>query len=266
MSAGHRASYREAYDDFGAALAYVPGYSDAEKRAAEARELGSDHIAVVPFSSDLRVYGADRLLGQLYGGCVSALVEAAAAKKFVRVVERSRMEAILSEHELSSSGLADIRVGPEAIGIYGANILVFGQLLNYAAVAPDLKVSTESFVADVDEPIPGAAPVNGVVPTMKVKKRAYTTRFTLRSAVSATAAYRAVDLETSVILQAKTISDQMEDVKEWVEWQGDKEALPPSYASLADNRDRSVSRPEEMEPALALRMDRAFASTFVGGL
>jgi hypothetical protein len=58
----------------------------------------------------------------------------------------------------------------------------------------------------------------------------------------------------------------MEDVKEWVEWQGDKEALPPSYASLADNRDRSVSRPEEMEPALALRMDRAFASTFVGGL
>jgi tetratricopeptide (TPR) repeat protein len=264
LSLGRRSEAREAFESFRKALAYRPGYKDAEEQASRARELGADKIAVVPFDSRLRDPDALGFLDTLYGVCQSALVQAAKDKLFVQVVERARLEAVLAEAELSSSDLASARFGPEAVGLYGANILVFGQLLSFSAEYPQVRSASESFQVEVEEPIKGAAAVNGKVPTAKVKKVAVVTTFTKASSVSASVAYRAVDIETSVLLTAETRSDSLGDKREWAVLTGDKEAVPERLSALLAAKDEGVLLPSQLMPRLASRLDGAFASSFLG--
>jgi hypothetical protein len=262
MSRGSRAASREAYGSFAKALSYAPGYKDAAARAEEARDLGSDRIAILPFAAAKGDFRSASGAGLLYDGCVSALVALASRRDFLQVVDRGAIEAMLAERELSASELADPRTRLDPAGLHGANILVSGQLLALAPEYPTARLATEILRKEVDEPIPGAAPVNGVVPTRKAMKSATVTVFTKASALSVTAAYRAVDMESSVIIDARTATESMRDEYRWAVYSGDEEALSPEQERLVARKEAEVKTPEAMLPELCDRLARGFAASF----
>ncbi|HAE22163.1 MAG TPA: hypothetical protein DCG47_07560 [Spirochaetaceae bacterium] len=261
--AGDRRSYREAYENFLVSMDYQAGYKDAAKRAEEVRALGSDRIAVIPFVTAPGLSDPLNSSGLLYDAFLSQLVTGAARKTFLQVVERGRIEALLSEREFSISELMDGRLKPTAFGFYGANIIVFGQLLSISYAYPTVTSVAEFFEAIVDEPIPGALPVNGVVPTQKALKRVLVNRFTKSSSLTVTIAYRAVNAENSVIVDADTRSLSAADEHVWALYLGDKEALPPAYLSLVQAKERDIRGPQELLPALCSTLGAQLASRLV---
>ncbi len=261
--AGDRRSYREAYGNFLSSMEYQPGYKDAAARAEESRVLGSDRIAVIPFAAASGLSDPLNCSGLLYDAFLSQLVSGAARKTFLQVVERGRVEALLNEREFSVSELIDGRVKPTASGFYGANIIVFGQLLSISYTYPTLTSASEFFETMVDEPIPGALPVDGVVPTQKVLKRALVNRFVKSSSLSVTVAYRAVNAENSVIVDADTRSLSAADEHVWAVYLGDKEALPPGYLSLVQAAEREIRGPQELLPALCAALGGQLAARLV---
>jgi hypothetical protein len=263
--AGDRRSYREAYENFLVAMDYQPGYKDAAKRAEDARALGSDRVAVIPFVAAAGLNDPLNSAGLLYDAFLSQLVAGAARKTFLQVVERSRIEALLNEREFSISELMDGRLKPTASGFYGANIIVFGQLLSINYAYPTVTSVAEFFETMVDEPIPGALPVDGVVPTQKALKRVLVNRFTKSSTLSVTIAYRAVNAENSVIVDADTRSLSAADEHVWAVYLGDKEALPPGYLSLVQTTEREIRGPQELLPGLCATLGGHLASRLVAG-
>jgi tetratricopeptide (TPR) repeat protein len=250
LGPGGRAQYREAYQNFKEALSFAPAYKDAAKRAEEARDLGSDRIAVIPFTQSVGSKEAELVAGSLYDAFLSALVTAAKERTFLQVVERNRVESLLSEREFSMSDLMDGRIPSFASGFYGANVLSFAQVSGVSIAYPSIVSKTETFEVVVEEAIPGAVAVNGVLPTQKVTKRASVTSFTKKSSIAVTVAYRAVNAETSVIVDAETRTEEARDEHAWAVYLGDKEAIPARYASLVQARERDVKSPFELLPGL----------------
>jgi hypothetical protein len=261
MAIGTRTASKDAHASFAKALSYAPGYKDAAALAAQAEKLGSDRIAVLPFASagDPQAAMGARAL---YDASVAAFVDMASRRDFLQVVDRASIDSMLAERELSASDLADprARLGPE--GLYGANILVTGQLLAYAPEYPAVRTKTETVTKEFVEPIPGAAPVNGIPPIQTVVKSAVVTVFTKTSALTVTAAYRAVDVETSVIVDARTLTESIGDEYRWAIYQGDKDALTSEYAALVKRGEADVRQPEAMLSELCSRLARQFALSF----
>jgi len=104
--------------------------------------------------------------------------------------------------------------------------------------------------------------VNGIPPIQTVVKSAIVTVFTKSSALVVTAAYRAVDVETSVIVDAQTLTDGMRDEYRWAIFQGDKDALSAEYAELVRRGESEVRQPEAMLPEICSRLARKFADSF----
>ena len=135
-----------------------------------------------------------------------------------------------------------VRVGP----LDGANILVSGQLLSFRIEEPRLRMRKESFHTEG-------------------QGRGTLTHYSRRASVSATVAYRAVDLENSLTLAARSLSDSIGESREWGTWEGDRAALPPRYSSLVQAGEGSAGEGSatDLMARLAARMDSAFAASFI---
>jgi curli biogenesis system outer membrane secretion channel CsgG len=264
LALGRRAEARSAYADFQKAESFFPGYKDAAVLLGEARDLGSGRIAVLPFETSSGDSLSRSFADMVQGGCQAALLGAAAKEAFVQVVERSRIESMIAEGELSLGDLADPRRRPDAIGIYGANVMIFGKVLALSPSYPTVTARSESFVAEIERPV-ADAPL-GAAKTEKVKRRAFVTIFAKRSSVSATVSLRAVDLETSLVVESKTVSDSMSDSCEWAVSSGDSEAVPERYRGLLAKGERDLRSPDEMMPRMAERMGEAFSKALVARL
>ncbi|HOX17931.1 MAG TPA: hypothetical protein PKW82_05700 [Spirochaetales bacterium] len=266
MRAGERRSFREAYASFRLADSYSPGYRDALARAEEARSLGSDRVAVLPFGTGLFSFEARSSADALYGAFVSNLVAAARRKTFLQVVDRGSVEALVAERELSLGDLADPRLRADMKGVYGASVLAMGQVLALEAKYPSIVGATEIYKVTVDEIIPGSTPVGGVYPTWKVEKTAVVTTFTKSASLAATVEYRAVDAATSVVLDALSVTEILSDAWTWAVLTGDKAAVPASVQPLLLVSERDIRGPElmigELASILGARMAASLAARF----
>ncbi|MBP7094949.1 MAG: hypothetical protein KBC36_02545 [Spirochaetia bacterium] len=266
MRSGDRRSFREAYESFRLADRYAPGYRDALARAEEARSLGSDRVAVLPFGTGLYSFEARSAADALYGAFVSNLVAAARRKTFLQVVDRGVVEALVAERELSLGDLADPRLRADMKGVYGASVLAMGQVLALEAKYPSIVGATEIYKTTVDEIIPGSTPVGGVYPTWKVEKTAVVTTFTKSASLAATVEYRAVDAATSVVVDAASVTEKLSDSWSWAVLTGDKAAVPASVQPLLLLAERDIKGPElmigELAALLGSRMAASLAARF----
>ncbi len=278
---GSRKSWRDAHKSFLKTMVYVPGYRDAEIKSREARELGSDSILVLPFNAGsnasisldlaplVNTGNLSAFVGQylsmlaggegfapelgtiVYSTYMSTLVASASRQDYVRVVERSQIEAMLGERELAVSALADGRVKLDSQGIQGANIIVFGQLTGVVPEGPSQSAKTVYLQAVVEQPIPGALPVNGIVPVEKVTIFVTVLVHTKTSSLTASVALRAVNAENSILIDAVSRTQTIRDTVEWAEYSGDKRALGGIYLNLVDKREEQIRSPREMMAELA---------------
>ncbi|MBN1241087.1 MAG: hypothetical protein JXA15_00100 [Spirochaetales bacterium] len=266
MRPGDRRSFRDAYESFRLADYYAPGYRDALARAEEARSLGSDRVAVLPFGTGLFSFEARSAADALYGAFVSNLVAAARRKTFLQVVDRGGVEALLAERELSLGDLADPRIRADMTGIYGASVLAIGQVLALEAKYPSIVGVTEIYKVTVDEVIPGSTPVDGVYPTWKAEKAAVVTTFTKSASLSATVEYRAVDAASSVVVDAASVTEKLSDSWSWAVLTGDMAAVPASVQPLLLLSERDIKGPElmigELASLVGARMAASLAARF----
>lgn len=249
---GKRLKYREAFYSFEKTLSYVPEYKDAKARMEEAKKLGSDRIVVAPFQIKARDYMSNDFATILYDDFIAKLINARSTKLFLQVIERTQLDAIMKEQEISLSSIVDERTSPEALKVLGANIMVFGQLNDLTPVYPQVTSQSMQYETVIEVPIPNAVKgSDGKIPTMKQTVYAVLTTFYRFSSLSATISYRAVNLETSEIIDAKSVNKDIQDNHEWAVYSGDKRAIPSKYLHLLDKKDESVRTPQAMMAELA---------------
>ena len=83
-------AYREAYDDFKAAVERVPGYKDASAKMQEALERGRYSVAVFPFTSQSSAGNADLLYETVLSSILNRL------SPFARLVDSGTLQTLLS--------------------------------------------------------------------------------------------------------------------------------------------------------------------------
>ena len=260
---GTKPDWREAAGHFSRALAFIANYRDAVAREAEARELGSDHIYLPLFDTYSAHPAAAGFAAMLNDALAGQLVAAASRREFVQVVERSRVEELLRERELSAAAIGDLRIKPETYGFYGADLVVFGNVSSLLFTDPIVKTTDLPFTAEVNEVVAGAALVNGVVPTRKVTVNAVVTVVAKRSAATASAGYRVVRTDTGVVLDSFNRSAAVEDSYEWALISGDPRAVPPHYQALAMKQDKQVRLPQQMLPELTEALTEGVAAAIL---
>jgi len=254
-----RPAARAAYASLQKAQGFRQGYRDSEALLAQAWEEGSDRLALVPFDSDPRSADALSLLDGLYEAGQYALVQAARTRDFLQVVERGRVEATLARQGLGLDELVDARNRARVEAMFGANILVLARLV-YFSEGPSRTSSRreESRVGADGQGREGEPPGEG---HGRGARGGTATIFSKRLTLRATIAYRAIDIERSVVLDSRRISAEVHDDSEWATWQGDREAMPDRYAKLLEAREPFDYRP--LAQRLAERLGRELAASFI---
>ncbi|MDB4881071.1 MAG: hypothetical protein JWL60_2517 [Gemmatimonadetes bacterium] len=124
--------------------------TDARAALAQERTLGTDSaaartVAVMP----LRFSGADTALKPLERGFAELLITDLARSPQLVLVERSRMQALLDEMALATSGVTDASTSARAGHLLRAGRVVQGALLQLSSAAGTTMLRADAAVVDV---------------------------------------------------------------------------------------------------------------------
>ncbi len=227
---------KQAAKEFQQALSYVPNYKDSDARYQAARKLAVKRIAITPFEDKTG-------LKSKYGGIseiltesvISSLVQDKTAGEFLEIIARDQMTAVLSEQQLSTSGLVDESSAANIGMLLGAHEIMTGKILQVNYVAPrttsvELKESANVVVSEetyVDE--------EGKERTRSIKGDVFCTytRYTKTSNVQITASFTIVDVATGKIKLQNTVSAEQPWTDSWArKGTGDERALSPATKAL----------------------------------
>ena len=121
-------------------------------------------VAVLPFTNSA-IGKANEELGPLSKGLADLLISALAANPGIRVVERDRIQAVMEEQKLSSSGAVDAATAVKVGKIIGAHHMITGVFITEKSGA--MKLVTRVFNVETSEIVSGGGAeetVHGVQP------------------------------------------------------------------------------------------------------
>ena len=121
---------KQAALEFSAAQKLSPGYKDASLKYEQSRSLAIKRLAIVPFediSSSKNRYGAISEL--LTDFIISRIMELGKENEFTEIIDRSQMDTVLKEQQLSASGLLSESSGVQLGQILGAHEILTGKIL-----------------------------------------------------------------------------------------------------------------------------------------
>lgn len=109
-------------------------------------------VAVLPFTNSA-IGKANEELGPLSKGLADLLISALAANPGIRVVERDRIQAVMEEQKLSSSGAVDAATAVKVGKIIGAHHMITGVFITEKSGA--MKLVTRVFNVETSEIVSG---------------------------------------------------------------------------------------------------------------
>ncbi|HQQ67337.1 MAG TPA: CsgG/HfaB family protein [Candidatus Cloacimonadota bacterium] len=237
MLSSEAATQRQAAGYFKAALSFIPNYKDSALRYEEARQKAIRRIAILPFedkSGSKDRYGAitDIFADQIIG----AIMQNKAQTEFMELITRDQINKVISEQQLSSSGLMDEASTARLGMLLGAHEILSGRILQIDYSAPrtvhvDLQESANITVEREE----------GEEEEMEVQ--CVYRKYTKRSSVTVMASYSVVDVATGKINTQQSFSASQNFSEDWgTIISGDRRALNPQQKKL-------VSTAEPMAPS-----------------
>ncbi|MCK8828211.1 curli polymer formation protein [Natroniella acetigena] len=137
-----------AYRSFRNIAQYDSNYKELALKQEEAyqklREIKLKRIAILDFSDTSYRYNLGRRASSLF---ISQLLEK--EPKFIEVIERGQINAILEEQHLSQSGLVDSSTAQEIGNILGVDFLITGDVISGSVSQDESSSDDESSVEDI---------------------------------------------------------------------------------------------------------------------
>jgi tetratricopeptide (TPR) repeat protein len=220
--------YRKTYDLMDQVLKLDPQYKDAIDYKENALELGQYVIAVMEFEDNTKKAGT--LKTKVRSSVISELTNS--KDPFIRVIDRSNIDAILKEQKLSVTGVTGGESAIQAGNLIGANTLVNGRLLAYSSNPSTIRRHTrqgfEAYRVKKFNPETG--------------KNYYVTRYRKvvyyeykgTSSMSASFEYQIVDAETGEVLHSDVVSETRTDNVNYATYKG-------NYRNLYAGRYKTAS-------------------------
>lgn len=128
---------RQAATEFAAALSFVPNYSDAAARLANAKNLSVKRVAVMAFEDKSGLqnqYGS--LIDILTEGIIGKMVRDKTISEYIQIITRDQIDALLLERQFNSQRALD-PVSATAVGsVLNAHEIMTGKVLQVNYVPP----------------------------------------------------------------------------------------------------------------------------------
>jgi tetratricopeptide (TPR) repeat protein len=215
--------FRGSYQRFSQALATVPGYRDAEARAAEMYEEAVARVAVLPFrnTTSLGNQYSNLLTEQLIAKCVNADLE------FAVFATRDVIDQLLSEHELSVMGVVDPGTASRIGELEGIDFFITGSVTQISAqtTRPSFQ-EREHEIRYMGRDSTGAE--------VEMTRSIYYREYSMRRTVEVAASYQIVDVNTGRIVESQEFTDEVMDEARWIRYQGSITDLPREKRPMLD--------------------------------
>ena len=205
-------AYREAYDDFGSALARVSGYRDASEKMQEAVEKGRYRVAVYPFKTS--VYGAN--VDLLYQTMLMELMDH--KSPFVEIVDQGTLNQLFADQGMSLSVIDPLQT-LNAARSSNIRVVVLGSIMNAGCntSGPHSQGETAFRIAEQEYYDDKGKKQKKKVPVARE------TYYIVSKTAQATCEVnlKIVDTATGQVLKSEMFSKQCDDAVEYADYSGD---------------------------------------------
>ncbi len=232
-----RENAKKAAKEFEQTLSLVPGYKNAEDKLLEASESALQVVLFMPFTNNTWNIPNKQFQEILLNTAITGLIENKEVMKFTKISDRSRLKQLYGEKK-----------NTEIAELLKSNIIIEGSIDSAILNGPETSVHRYHRIKKRE-----AGDGNEETQTpyendlfesffLRDKNSFYAKVFLYIKSITFEIhiSYRAVDIETGMIIKSDTISIYSEDSCEWAEWSGSEEALTGSDKELINNYERSV--------------------------
>ncbi len=229
--------YRQAYNNFEKILSRNPTFRDTKKLRDECIDKGIYTVAVMTFDNATTSIGVDAKVSAY------ALTSLTSIKDpFLRVVDRSSMEAILDEQKLQLSGVIDENTAVSVGQIVGAQALLTGTVLSYNENQGTLRTKNREAYTAYQEKYLNKEDGKYYYQT-RYKPATYTEYYNNNS-ISISIQYKLTNLKTGEIIKTEIITKEVTDEVLYGKYTGELANLFPAAQngpSLSMNDKRALN-------------------------
>lgn len=215
------AYYRQAYNNFEKILARNPTFRDTKILRDECLEKGMYTIAILNFDNATTVAGVDAKMSAYALTALTSIKD-----PFLRVVDRSSMEAVLAEQKLQLSGVIDENTAVSVGQIVGAQALLTGTVLSYNETQGTLRTKNREAYSAYQEKYLNKEDGKYYYQT-RYKPTNYTEYYNSNS-INVSIQYKLTNLKTGEIIKTEIITKEVNDEVLYGKYTGELANLFPA--------------------------------------
>lgn len=236
-------AYRMGYDYFQQIIDRSANFKDALTLQQECIEKGRTTVAIVPFENVTKEPNIEDRVSAYLLDDLSKIPD-----PFIRFVDRSDMDQILQEQQLSVSGIINEETAITVGELVGAQAIITGKVLDYkemrGRLQRDVKKGFEGYQIKRRSPETGAEFIE-----TRYKPVEYI-EYTAANSVMITFQYKLLSLETGEILVSRIVEREAKDGVNYATYEGNTAML---YPATGDSRNASASAKRSVENKLKAR-------------
>ncbi len=212
--------FRKAYYLFAEVESRSPNYKDSRRLRGLAKEKALFTVGVVAFENKSDINSIESLVMARLLSEVHRIDD-----PFLRFIDRTNVERLLTEQRLSLEGAIDQRTAVMAGEMLGARALLQGIVLEATEIEGDNQMENRKGFLGV--PVNVTDPKTGVTSTQMKYERVFYQHFTRENKVAITFQYQLVSTATGEILLSDVIELEAQDRAEFSRYEGDHRNLFP---------------------------------------
>lgn len=242
-------AYRMAYDYFQQILDRAGDYKDTRALQEEALENGRITVALVPFENVTREANIEKKVSAYLLDDLSKIPD-----PFLRFVDRSDMDKILEEQQLSVSGIIDEETAGEVGELVGAQAIITGKVLDFKSVASRPRSEVRKGYEGYQ--VKRRSPENGVIYYETRYKPVTYREYSAGASVNISFQFKLLSLNTGEVMVSRIVNREAQDAVNYATYDGNATML---YPASGNARNASASAKRRLNSMLQSR--RALKST-----
>lgn len=236
-------AYRMAYDYFKQILARTDNYKDSRELQQEAVEKGRVTVALVPFENVTNEAHLEQRISAYVLEELSKVPD-----PFLRFVDRSDMDQILQEQQLSVSGIINDETATVVGELVGAQAILTGKVLGYKLL--NNRIERHRMDGYEGSQVKKRSPETGVEYYVTQYKPVKYNQYTGSRSVAVTFQYKLLSLETGEVMLSQLMEREAKDDIHYATYDGNTATLFPASG---DNRNASAAAKRGLDNLLRAR-------------
>lgn len=236
-------AYRMAYDFFEQILNRTDHYKDTRELQQEALESGRVTIALVPFENVSSQKNIEKRISAYVLDDLSKIPD-----PFLRFVDRSDMDKIIEEQQLSLSGIFDEENAVQVGELVGAQAIITGKVLDYKIMEGRLQSSNEKGYEGYQ--VKKRSPETGAIYYETRYRPVHYKEYAAASSVAITFQYKLLSLETGEVLVSRIVDREAKDAIQYADFDGNAAML---YPASGNSRNAATAAKRNLDNKLRAR-------------